>query len=222
MGNIWLKNEKPTQFPGVKNMDLGVGMMFRRFHDMEILLVDIIRLKASLDPNSCINDVKIWSHSDSLVFYNIAQKYKSLDILGKARCSSLDRIREGRNMFAHSYTGEADQFGPLWDLNKQIEGMIPMLEQVKMELSAVSRRKNNKKAADGKKELANTIRRCMSECKRDSQGRVSLADLGNVLSKAGIKCDGKLMEVCEGLGFRIYKEKGGAGSNPNTFKVYVK
>lgn len=184
--------------------------------------MDIIRLRASLDTNSCRYDVEAWSRSNSLTFYSIAQKYKSLDILKSARCSSLDRIRESRNVFAHSYTGEADQFGLLWDLNKQIEGMIPMLEQVRTELSAVSRRKNNKKAADGKKELANTIRICMSECKRDGQGRVSLADLGNVLSKAGVKCDGKLMDVCNRLGFRIYKEGGGAGSNPNTFKVYVK
>lgn len=222
MGNIWLKNEKPTQFPGVKNMDLGVGMMFRRFHDMEILLVDIIRLKASLDPNSCRNDVEIWSRSDSLAFYNIAQKYKSLDILKSARCSSLDSIREGRNVFAHSYTGEADQFGLLWDLNKQIEGMIPMLKQVRSELLVVSRRKNKKKATDGKKELANTIRKCMSKCERDGQGRIALADLGNVLSKAGVEYDGKLMDVCNTLGFRIYKERGGAESNPNTFKVYIK
>ena len=120
MANIWLQKDKPPQYPGEKNMDLGVGMMIRRFNEIESLLVDIIILSAKLDGNRSKKIIEEWSHSENHRFYDVVQKYKDLKIMDKARCKSLDNIRQERNYIAHQYNGGQNQFGRLWSLNKEI------------------------------------------------------------------------------------------------------
>ena len=46
----------------------------------------------------------------------------------------------------------------------------------------------------------------MDECKKRKDGWILLSDVGNNLSKKGVKYEGKLCDICKNLGFEMRTE----------------
>ncbi len=207
MTSIWNQKEKPGRQPTCDEMDMGVGVMFKRYHKMESLLVEVIRLDEKLNGEDPEAFVEAWSRGECR-FYDVQRRYVNLQILDGARCESLDRMREGRNHFAHNYNGKTREFGRLWDLVKQLDGMIAFLEHVKKNRdSGVRKMENMARTAEAKK-LRKSITDCMSGCRRDGEGWIHMAELGKKLRESGVTYDGKLLDVCRELGFNIRERPG--------------
>lgn len=220
MENIWNSKDKPKDYPGQDQMDLGVGMMFRKFHEIEELMVRIISASSSIDRESAQKQMSDWIASKKR-FVTVVDSYKDLRLFDDARFGALDTIRTGRNYFAHSYSGKKEEYGRLKTLMENIDGTLKFLRHVDMKTDAELKRKENKVKQKNRNDLRSTISAAAKQCKKDNEGYVHLADVGNILKKQGIECKG-LLEICKELGIQNRSRPGGPNANAKALVHYIR
>lgn len=220
MENIWNRKNKPNEYPGQDQMDLGVGMMFRKFHEIEELMVRIISASSSIDRGSAQKQMSDWIASKKR-FVTVVDSYKDLGLFDDARFGALDAIRTDRNYFAHSYSGKKNEYGRLKTLMENIDGTLDFLRHVDRKTDAELKRKENKIKHKDRNDLRSAISAAAKQCKTDNDGYVLLADVGNILKKQGIEYT-NLQKKCNELGIKCYYKNGGPKANLNTKIWYIK
>ena len=210
MENIWRMKDKPKKYPGQEQMDLGVGVMFRKFHEIEEIMIKIISTSSNVNQKAAQEQMKVWKDSKK-PFIVVINSYKNLKGFEKTRFEALDNIRAGRNYFAHSYSsGDINEYGRLKTLMENIEGTLKFLEHLDKQTSAKLKKKENKIKHDDRNDLRSAISSAVKQCKKDDDGYVRLADVGNILKRQGVECKG-LLKKCEELDIQCYHET--VGSN---------
>lgn len=202
MKNIWKGTKKPEVSVTPEHMDMGVGLMIGRFNTVEKLIRNIISSHASLS-GSADEEVSRWRDDETIRFYDLVKKYVELDIFDGARCISLDNIRVGRNHFAHEYTRDVSEFGTLWSLNQELNGMIRFLNDIDRNISKKAQKKKTRDANARQDALKRNVKMCLNECTDIGDGWARLSDLGIKMGEHGVSYDGKLMDLCKKLGFKI-------------------
>lgn len=220
MENIWNKKVKPNDYPGQEQMDLGVGMMFRKFHEIEGLMVKIIVSSASIDQDSAQRQMTDWISSKKQ-FVKVVNSYKDLSLFDNARCGALDEIREDRNYFAHNYSGKKKEYGRLKNLIENIDSTLDFLKHVEEKSNADLKRRESKSRHNERNNLRSDIIMAAKQCKKDKMGYVRLSEVGNILKNQGKEIKG-LRDKCIELGIMCRDVAGGANANANARVYYIK
>lgn len=200
MANIWEQPRKPNNCPNRDQIDCGLGIAIRKFNTIENLLSKILDESGELNEGNSRETVSTWAESNN-TFSSKLGRYSALNILGKAKCQTLDEIRMHRNYLVHNYgeISDADAFNRLWDLLKKSDSAIEFLNHILENVDAKVRKANRKNEYSATELIDN----CMAKCVADDDGYVLLSELGNAMRAEGLEYKGKLSSLCESLGYQL-------------------
>ena len=133
----------------------------------------------------------------------------SLDVAGLAEVESEQAVRDlvitlrtDYNYFARSTSTWSDH-RRLMNLCETIDAVAPVLDKI---------HKNGKtqntifESSGHYNSIHDVMLESMDECKKRKDGWILLSDVGNNLSKKGVKYEGKLCDICKNLGFEMRTE----------------
>lgn len=172
------------------------------FYHIQQILGDVIAEETGNDNAIVMTVVDDWKNS-SIQFSDVIRFYGGFNGFNPLVVAALDNIRTDYGYFAHS-TSTWNDHRRLMDLCETIDAVTPLLENIHDTLMARDARPG---ATRNTGNIRDEVRRSIDECEKRDDGWTFLSDVGNDLSKKGVRYDGKLSDICRGLGFEMRTER---------------
>ena len=174
---------------------------FHGFYNIQQILKDIISEETKNDDDVVLAIIDDWKKS-SIQFSDIIRFYGGFRLFDPLIVAALDNIRTDYNYFARSTSTWSDH-RRLMNLCETIDAVAPVLDKI---------HKNGKtqntifESSGHYNSIHDVMLESMDECKKRKDGWILLSDVGNNLSKKGVKYEGKLCDICKSLGFEMRTE----------------
>ena len=173
---------------------------FHGFYNIQQMLKDIISDEIKND-DVVLAIIDDWKKS-SIQFSDIIRFYGGFILFDPLIVAALDNIRTDYNYFARSTSTWSDH-RRLMNLCETIDAVAPVLDKI---------HKNGKtqntifESSGHYNSIHDVMLESMDECKKRKDGWILLSDVGNNLSKKGVRYEGKLCDICKNLGFEMRTE----------------